>query len=804
MNESTTKRRIWIRNIIIILLIVLLILTLFSNTIMESSLPEVSVMYPQYANISSRIRATANVTAKENYSVGVTQTRKVSAVSVRIGSRVSKGDTLMTLAPGDSGEVTKALEELTNLRIQLIQKKKADPALQTSSSSATGKSLETQLKSAKTDLSNAYSDLSDMRSDLADLKSELEELQQELAKLQDDLASLPTSNDVYAAEQIIALAKQSIEAYDNEIGRLQLKQQAIGKNGYYTIDELADLRQDALYELDQAEKAYTAAMAARDNAKITVKLWEDRVKLAEQAYDRASETLADYTSTIQNNGVTEASLISEQQKLADSQKAIQQAQQYFSMNEYNTARQEYIAARNAYEASFANTKLTDEERQQLKKDLDAAQAVFQPLDSKYQNIVNLQQQYAQAQQNYQQHYQQYYQSLQENALLKQLTDAQKTAKADRDSMKESLEAAKEDQTAKETAYQESVKKYDEAKAKVKEYDSYQDYNTIRDEIKELTALKEAENEKIKEAQKTIDESKDDNRKAVRDKITTKEKEITSNNKSITSKNKEISNQTNKITQYNDNIASIQAQIDEEVSKNEAKAVSGSLDEEQYRLELSKIEESIAKKEAEVEKLKALDEELVVTAPVNGIVESISATEGKDVQANSTVCVISMSENGYTMQTTVTAQQASRISVGDVGELQWYSRGQAPEIRVTSITMDPQSQGKNRIVTLSVEGENIQSGQSLTFTLGSKGQSYDCVVPNSAVREDSNGKFVLIVTAKSTPLGNRYTTKRVDVDVIASDDTKSAVSSSVQGEYVVTNSTTPISAGMQVRLSDNNS
>ena len=77
-----------------------------------------------------------------------------------------------------------------------------------------------------------------------------------------------------------------------------------------------------------------------------------------------------------------------------------------------------------------------------------------------------------------------------------------------------------------------------------------------------------------------------------------------------------------------------------------------------------------------------------------------------------------------------------------------------------------------------------------------------MVPNSAVREDANGKFVLIVTAKSTPLGNRYTAKRVDVEVLASDDTKSAITSSVQGEYVITTASTPISAGMQVRLSDN--
>ena len=43
MTESTIKRRIWIRNAIILILIALLLLTLFSNTILNHSLPEGAV-----------------------------------------------------------------------------------------------------------------------------------------------------------------------------------------------------------------------------------------------------------------------------------------------------------------------------------------------------------------------------------------------------------------------------------------------------------------------------------------------------------------------------------------------------------------------------------------------------------------------------------------------------------------------------------------------------------------------------------------------------------------------------------------
>ena len=69
-------------------------------------------------------------------------------------------------------------------------------------------------------------------------------------------------------------------------------------------------------------------------------------------------------------------------------------------------------------------------------------------------------------------------------------------------------------------------------------------------------------------------------------------------------------------------------------------------------------------------------------------------------------------------------------------------------------------------------------------------------------QEVDGKFVLVVESKKTPLNVRYTAKRVDIEVIASDDTQSAVSGLYGSEFVVTNSTVPISDKQQVRLAEN--
>ena len=61
---------------------------------------------------------------------------------------------------------------------------------------------------------------------------------------------------------------------------------------------------------------------------------------------------------------------------------------------------------------------------------------------------------------------------------------------------------------------------------------------------------------------------------------------------------------------------------------------------------------------------------------------------------------------------------------------------------------------------------------------------------------------MIIEEKTTPFGNRYKAKRVNVEVIASDETKTAIQAELQGyEYVITTSNKPVETGDQVRLAE---
>ena len=139
-------------------------------------------------------------------------------------------------------------------------------------------------------------------------------------------------------------------------------------------------------------------------------------------------------------------------------------------------------------------------------------------------------------------------------------------------------------------------------------------------------------------------------------------------------------------------------------------------------------------------------------------------------------------------------------MGDRCSITDYYWGPEVKMTVASIKPDTSNPGKGKILEIEIDGE-VSEGQTLNLSIGDRQTSYDLVVPNSAIREDSNGKYILIASVKSTPLGNRYIAKRVNVTVIKKDNLNSAVDAGTEYgyEYVITSSTAPVEEGSQVRL-----
>ncbi len=400
-------------------------------------------------------------------------------------------------------------------------------------------------------------------------------------------------------------------------------------------------------------------------------------------------------------------------------------------------------------------------------------------------------------------------------------------------------AKKEAETAKKNVAAQQ-KKVDAIQAKIDAYGEIGDYETAQAQVaastKELESLKTQLadlKEDLKDAQTNGEDTKEITR-GIRDKeleITNKEQEL-QNEKKIAETLKTTSGTYNQLksdlAKESKTLAGLQETLTEKNAKveelngvpslEEAKAAvkekrkaldqmllaltdkkkQDSLAQQAEDMDTKAARDKIEKQKQLVEKLKNSNDLKEVKSKEEGIVAQIDFKEGDSVTADVPLAKIQLAESGYIVKGTITKAQSKLIRVGNEASVEnvWDDDIQAS---VKSIKADTENPNQNMIVTFEVKG-NIDVGQNLALSVGEKSNRYDAVVPNNAVREDSKGKFVLVVTVKGTPLGNRYKVKRADIEVMASDDNSSGVTGGVyEYDNVVTNSSKPLEEGMQVRL-----
>ena len=414
--------------------------------------------------------------------------------------------------------------------------------------------------------------------------------------------------------------------------------------------------------------------------------------------------------------------------------------------------------------------------------------------------------------------------------------AQEKAAANSKNLKK---AKKEADTAKKNVAAQQ-KKVDAIQAKIDAYGEIGDYETAQAQVaattKELESLRiqlADLKEDLKDAQASGEDTKEITR-GIRDKeleITNKEQEL-QNEKKIAETLKATSGTYNQLksdlAKENKILAGLQETLTEKNAKveelngvpslEEAKAAvkekrkalnqmllaltdkkkQDSLAQQAEDMDTKAARDKIEKQKQLVEKLRNSNDLKEVKSKEEGIVSQIDFKEGDSVTADVPLAKIQLAESGYIVKGNITKAQSKLIRVGNEASVEniWDDDTKAS---VKSIKADTENPNQNMIVTFEVKG-NIEVGQNLALSVGEKSNRYDAVVPNNAIREDSKGKFVLVVTVKGTPLGNRYKVKRADVEVMASDDNSSGVTGGVyEYDNVVTNSSKPLEEGMQVRL-----
>lgn len=219
-----------------------------------------------------------------------------------------------------------------------------------------------------------------------------------------------------------------------------------------------------------------------------------------------------------------------------------------------------------------------------------------------------------------------------------------------------------------------------------------------------------------------------------------------------------------------------------------------------QISLNSQYESLCELKAKVDELAGKGGDKEIKAPMAGTITQINYYAGQTIKDNTIVMEIKPENEAYTLQFTVSQTQSRRIKPGDPAEIMYNWYDDEITARVASVQRDPLNR-ESYIVTCELFGD-VRVDGNYTLSIGQQSADYDYVVPTSCIREDSNGKFVLIIESKSTPLGNRYYARRVDVEIITSDDSQSAIAGAFDGYvYVITTTSKPVEENQQVRLAE---
>ena len=547
------------------------------------------------------------------------------------------------------------------------------------------------------------------------------------------------------------LTKQ-ITAYQNQISKLQGEAADVSLDGTPTADRLA-----------AAETKYNAAKSAYQTAEALKAQTEAALEAAEDAWEKAN---SNYESLGSDGSETTDSLTD---KINELNKTIRRYKEDYKIKVDGLQ----TTVDNAYDAWVD----ADYAYQNALYLYNQGQGSKEAVDEWYQKSET-------ARQNYE-------------SVVSEIGPQKDAAKLEYDRQMEdySEELAKLQEQLDGIAGTESAKKALDTATKNKETATKNAEDASKDFDESKTELTEAETEyKALQKLQLLEECE-----SILDGLNTKNDSITDQLEEKNEEKTEISEGAVSIEDQQDVVKTLTQELETLQHNLAVKKQEAGLQDQRDQIEIDEMLKKIDEQKELVKKYEANSVDAKITATVDGQVNSISAVAGSETTVGQTLCEIVATELGYSCEVPLTLEQSKRVRVGDSVTVSnsWWSDIQAT---IVSIKNDPKNPGNSKIASISLTGD-VVVGQSLNLTIGEKGQNYDSVVPNSAIREDNNGKFVLVVESKPSPLGNRYIAKRVDVTVLESDDTNSAVSGLMGSEFVITTSTKPISAGDQVRMAE---
>ena len=195
----------------------------------------------------------------------------------------------------------------------------------------------------------------------------------------------------------------------------------------------------------------------------------------------------------------------------------------------------------------------------------------------------------------------------------------------------------------------------------------------------------------------------------------------------------------------------------------------------------------------------LDEDGLVTAPRDTQLLRCDLTEGQPCPEGD-VLRLAKADSELLARFTLPAAQAEQLTAGQTVTLTQGSR--QTEATVRTVSAADETAGTASVTAVLPEtAAGFTAGTAQARLVFSR-TAYSTVLPVSAIRQDTQGSYVLTVEESSTAFGIAYTARRVPVTVLEVDS--SSQYAAVEGTIssgAITDSTRPVSPGTSVRVEE---
>ena len=210
--------------------------------------------------------------------------------------------------------------------------------------------------------------------------------------------------------------------------------------------------------------------------------------------------------------------------------------------------------------------------------------------------------------------------------------------------------------------------------------------------------------------------------------------------------------------------------------------------------------SLEQYQKQLEKLKTIKQQNgEITAPSSGIITKVCVETGQKTTDTAAI-VMSDEQSGLFFTTTTDSKNREYLSVGDNATI----TGVGKETSDCSIvSLETSEDGSSIKVSISMQGDDFSPGESAQMTVTRKSESYDYLVPVTAVWQENNKAYVLLLETENTVLGEQYIARKAEVEILDKNSSYAAVSgnSLSTGCKIITDSDRTVGNGDVVRMTE---